>query len=473
MIKDTSSVLSTLDIKTLSALIQQGDISSQQLVESCLSQTEQYDPQLNVFTHLDSDHALQQASELDALYKQGQWLGPLHGIPVAVKDNYLVSGMSATACSATRNKQIGTRDATAVAQLRAAGALILGKTNMHEWAYGATNEISREGSVKNPWDQQRISGGSSGGSAAALAAGLVPAAMGSDTGGSIRIPAAACGVCGLKPSFGQVSVSGVLPLSWSLDVAGPMARSAADLALLFDAVKQAKSNDTNSSASTNSHHFPNGLSGLQVATLSGERLEYSDEVGHSFKQALDVLSDQGATVHGIELDNMSEGFAAWDTILHVEASTYHSTALQKNADLFSDNVRNHLEAGRYIPGTHYLKAQQYRRLFNRRIMQIMAQHHVIAIPTLPITAPLSGSETVSFAGVEITPQDSMTYLAWLANFTGLPALSIPCGKGQNGMPVGLSLIGPAGSDEMLLRLGVAVQQVSAWHTEKPDLPHGV
>jgi len=465
--------LSAHSIQSLSKWIQQGDISSQQLVESCIAKTVQHNPLLNAFAFFDADKAIDQAIELDKLRSNGRWLGPLHGIPIAVKDNYLVNGMPATACSATRDQQEGTRDATAIAKLKAAGALVFGKTNMHEWAYGATNKISREGSVKNPWDSQRISGGSSGGSAAALAAGLVPAAMGSDTGGSIRIPAAACGVCGLKPTFGNVSTDGVLPLAWSLDVAGPMARSVDDLSILFDAVKQKKNKHLTSDVVAKDSEIKADLLGLKVATLCGERLEHSDDVAEAFNLALDMMCEQGAEVNSVAIDNMVDGFSAWDTILHVEATTYHSETIENRAELFSDNVRNHLEAGRYIPAVNYLKAQQFRSLFNSMFAQIFIKNHIIVLPTLPVTAPLIESQDVEFGGVQVTPQDSMTYLAWLANFTCLPALSIPCGKGKDGMPVGMSLIGPAGSDRKLLQLGQAIQQMSSWHKEKPTLSNNI
>ena len=462
------SDLSTLSISLLSNMIHSGDISSRQLVESCLEMAELRDEKLNSFSFLNPELAIDQAIEMDKLREKGKILSPLHGIPIAVKDNYLVNGMPTTACSKTRKKSVGTRDSVAVSNLKLSGALILGKTNMHEWAYGATNEISMAGRVKNPWNLSKISGGSSGGSAAALAAGLVPAAMGSDTGGSIRIPSSACGVCGLKPTFGQIDAGGVLPLSYSMDVAGPMARSVEDLSLLFDVLELDKTIQLEKTVTPESK-FHGVLQGLKIAKIEGERLECSEQVGQSINKALSVFSDHGAKVNSIKLDNMVDGFAAWDTILHVEATTYHSSTLENEADLFSDSVRNHLEAGRYIPATSYLKAQQYRKLFNSLIARIFIKNHIIVMPTLPITAPLAGSDEVSFSEVKVSPQDSMTYLAWFANFTFLPALSIPCGKDDEGMPVGISLIGPAGSDKTLLKLGIEIQRLTKWHKERPAL----
>ncbi len=470
----TTETLSAYSIHELGRLIHAGEVSSRQLVESCLAATDKFDPQLNAFAFVDADNAINQAIELDAMRDHGKWLGPLHGVPVAVKDNYLVNGMPTTACSQTRDKKQGTRDSAVVAKLKASGAVIFGKTNMHEWAYGATNKISREGRVKNPWDTRRISGGSSGGSAVALAAGLVPAALGSDTGGSIRIPASACGVCGLKPTFGRISTDGVLPLSWSMDVAGPMARSVNDLAVMYDAIKQDTCNSSHSNRGLMSGRdlwtgLGHDLSGLKVAVLKGERLEHSNEVGKTFDAALQVLQSNGVKVSSVRVDTMVDGFSAWDTILHVEATTYHSAALEENAELFSENVRNHLEAGKYIPATNYVKAHQYRQFFNGLIAEVFVNNHIIVLPTLPITAPLADNEQVQFSNVSVSSQDAMTYLAWLANFTYLPALSIPCGNASDGMPVGMSLIGPAGSDKHLLRLGSAIQSMTDWHKEKPRL----
>ncbi len=450
-----------------------GSISAMSLAERSIERAKQ-NPDLNAFVALEETIILSQAEAATRRQEDDCALSPIDGVPIAIKDNYLTLDYPTTACSDAAPLEPNGIDATIVANLRAAGAVVFAKTNMHEWAYGATNKISREGRVKNPWDTLRISGGSSGGSAVALAAGLVPAALGSDTGGSIRIPASACGVCGLKPTFGRISTDGVLPLSWSMDVAGPMARSVNDLAVMYDAIKQDTCNSSHSNRGLMSGRdlwtgLGHDLSGLKVAVLKGERLEHSNEVGKTFDAALQVLQSNGVKVSSVRVDTMVDGFSAWDTILHVEATTYHSAALEENAELFSENVRNHLEAGKYIPATNYVKAHQYRQFFNGLIAEVFVNNHIIVLPTLPITAPLADNEQVQFSNVSVSSQDAMTYLAWLANFTYLPALSIPCGNASDGMPVGMSLIGPAGSDKHLLRLGSAIQSMTDWHKEKPRL----
>lgn len=459
--------LNSLGITELSSLIYSRETTCKELVETCLERADTLNEALNAFVFIDQDQAIEQANQLDSLLERGKWYGPLHGIPIAVKDNYLVNGMQATACSKTMSNKAGTLDSTVVAKLRAAGAIILGKTNMHEWAYGATNEISSAGSVKNPWGVKHISAGSSGGSAVAVSAQMVPVALGSDTGGSIRMPSAACGVCGLKPTYGYVSTEGVLPLSWSMDVAGPIARSVEDLSILYSLIKE----KTNSEVKKFNNY--QGLEKLSILLPEGRRLEYSDEVGKVFNAAMDMLRSNGARTNSMLFENMIEGFAAWNIILHVEATTYHSETMRENADGFSDDIRNHLEAGNYIPATSYLKAHQYRDFFNKGIEQVFAKNHIIAMPTLPVTAPLIGQQTVSFSDVKVSSQDAMTYLAWFANFTGLPALTIPCGIAENGMPVGMSLIGPAGSDEMLLEIGCAIQSISDWHKVRPEIENGL
>ena len=227
------TALTDLTITEIAPLIRHRKVSSTELVTACLDRIEAHNDKVNAVVAFDRQKALHAATKADYALERGGWLSPLHGVPLAIKDNYWTVDYPTTACSRVHDDPNQGQDATAVARLRAAGAVIIGKTNMHEWAHGATNEFSAFGPTKNPWNREHITGGSSGGSGAALAARLVPGALGSDTGGSVRIPSGACGVCGLKPSYGRVSRYGILPLSWTLDVSGPMARSARDLALLF------------------------------------------------------------------------------------------------------------------------------------------------------------------------------------------------------------------------------------------------
>jgi aspartyl-tRNA(Asn)/glutamyl-tRNA(Gln) amidotransferase subunit A len=298
----------------------------------------------------------------------------------------------------------------------------------------------------------------------------VPAALGSDTGGSVRIPSAACGVCGIKPTYGHASRAGVLPLSWSLDAPGPMARSARDLAALLAVMTGVDPDDPTTESyqfSRDPHVSDRPLRGVRLAIPHGEGFERSAEVGAAFDQAVAAMASDGATIEETTVSRMVEGFAAWKVILHAEAAAYHAPFLEHKRDLYSANVRLQLEAGRCLSAVDYLKAQQFRSLFNRALGAVFDRYDALLLPTLPVTAPRLGESQVEAGSKSLTPQDAMTYVAWLANMSGLPAASIPCGFGRNGMPVGMMLVGRAGFDYGLLAIAAAFQAITDWHTRVP------
>jgi len=456
----TVKCLADCGVSELLELLAERETTSVSVAEACLDRIERTNEALNAFVVWNPEAVLARASELDRLADEGRSAGLLHGIPVAVKDNYLTSDLPTTAGSRVRhNRDEGQPEAAAVRMLREQGALIIGKTNMHEWAYGATNEHSATGRTRNPWDLSRITGGSSGGSGAALAARVVPAALGSDTGGSVRIPAAACGVSGLKPSYGLVDVTGVLPLAWSFDVAGPMARSASDLRCMLGVLTGTSSIKQRCSLEHN----------LRIGRLTGPGMESSSEVAEAVDAAVEVFESLGAIPAEVEVNAMPAAFGAWKVILHAEAATYHNRLIQEQADSYSRGVRIQLEAGRLIAATDYLQAQRFRREFQAHIEAILRSCDVLAMPTLPICAPLAGEEAVAFDGVATTPQDAMTRLPYLANFTGLPAVSIPCGFGEATLPIGFTLVGRQGTDYQLLDLAEAFQDLTNWHRLAPEL----
>lgn len=466
----TSGVLAALDVTELQRLLRRREISARDLAESSLRQIEATQGATNAFVAQDGDKVMAEARVQDEAAAQGRFDGPLHGIPIAVKDNYLTRDFPTTACSRVHVDPPAATDATVVALLRRAGAIVVGKTNMHEWAYGATNEVSRYGQTRNPWNTGHITGGSSGGSGAALAARAVPAALGSDTGGSVRIPSAACGVCGIKPTYGHASRAGVLPLSWSLDAPGPMARSARDLAALLAAMTGVDPDDP----TTESYQFSRDpqvaerpLRGVRLAVPHGEGFERSRDVAAAFDQAIAAMVSDGAIIEETMIGRMVEGFAAWKVILHAEAAAYHAPFLAHEGDLYSANVRLQLEAGRCLSAVDYLKAQQFRSLFNRELGALFDRFDALLLPTLPVTAPRLGESQVEAGSKSLKPQDAMTYVAWLANMSGLPAASIPCGFGRNGMPVGMMLVGRAGFDYGLLAIAAAFQAITDWHTRIP------
>jgi aspartyl-tRNA(Asn)/glutamyl-tRNA(Gln) amidotransferase subunit A len=457
------------EISELSALMLSGQVSAREVVAAFVSNLELHNVATNAFIAFDAEKALARASTVDALRGTGKTMGVLSGIPLAVKDNYLTLDFPTTAGSRVYDANPPKSDARTVALLREAGAIVLGKTNMHEWAYGATNKISAKGPTRNPWNTQHITGGSSGGSGAALAARMVPAALGSDTGGSIRVPAAGCGVCGIKPSYDFVSREGVLPLSWTLDAAGPMATSARDLRILLSVMIDKAGPGFNGSKADKAR-TPTAKRKMRLGMPIGLGFELANDVRSSFESAQEIFTDLGAEVVPVETGEMMEGFAAWKTILHSEATAFHVKFLSERANDYADSVRTQLEAGRCITAADYLNAQQFRRGFNDRLDVVMSAFDAFILPTLPVTAPLLDEEFLHFEGVSVSAQDSMTYVAWLANLAGLPALSIPCGFGKQGLPVGLMLMGRFGTDFDLLGIGELFQTATDWHRRTPTFP---
>ncbi len=453
------------EISELSALIVSGQVSAREIVAAYVSNLELHNAATNAFIAFDAEKALARASTVDAMRSTGKTMGVLSGIPLAVKDNYLTLDFPTTAGSRVYDANPPKSDARALALLRRAGAIVLGKTNMHEWAYGATNKISAKGPTRNPWNTQHITGGSSGGSAAALASRMVPAALGSDTGGSIRIPSAGCGVCGIKPSYDLVSREGVLPLSWSLDAAGPMATSARDLRILLGVMIDGAGPGFNSDTTRTS----TAKRKLRLGIPIGRGFELADDVRSAFETTQNVFVDLGAEIVPVEISEMMEGFAAWKTILHSEATAFHTKFLSEHPNEYADSVRIQLEAGRCITAADYLNAQQYRRGFNTRLDLAMTGYDAFIYPTLPVTAPMLDEETLHFEGATVSAQDSMTYVAWLANLAGLPALSIPCGFGKQGLPIGLMLMGRFGTDFDIIGPGELFQTATDWHRRVPVL----
>lgn len=428
-----------------------GAVTSTFLAERALARALLF-KNLNAFVALDSSHVLAQADEADRRRRAGKPLSPIDGVPIAVKDNYLTADYATTACSAALPLEPAGVDATIVANLRRAGAVIFGKTNMHEWAYGATNSTSSFGPTLNPHDRERMTGGSSGGSAAAVAAGIVAAALGSDTGGSVRIPSSACGIYGFKPSYGRASRHGVLPLSWSLDAPGPLTAGLDDLEHLLPFFYGPDAEDA-----TTFHATPFGAAPSvgrpKLINLTGPGLERSDEVDASLRSA---LAKSDADVAEAGLSNVDAYFAAWEAILHCEASAYHAPLLEANPAGYSAVTREHLEAGKFLSGVDLLKAQQIRGRLTKHILGL-GDWDALVLPTLPVVAPYAHEDWQEFSGRRVTTQDAMTWFCWIGNLAGLPCISIPIGKSPDGMPIGMMLMGRPNGDERLLAVAKAIE----------------
>ncbi|MET3602073.1 amidase [Martelella mangrovi] len=403
---------------------------------------------LNAFVALDPDIVLAQAEAATRRRKAGRPSSPIDGVPIAVKDNYLTRDYPTTACSHALPAEACGRDATVVANLRAGGAVIFGKTNMHEWAYGATNGTSSFGPTKNPHDRDRITGGSSGGSAAAVASGIVAAALGSDTGGSVRIPAAACGIYGFKPGYGRASREGVLALSWSLDAPGPLSARLDDIRYLLPFFLGRDSADPSTFAASPMRSVEPVASPKLVA-LTGAGLERSDEVEMALQAA---LAQSGLDVPAAEITQVQSYFAAWETILHCEAMAYHRQRMALNPAGFSPVTRAHLVAGSQLTAEEFLKAQAIRTHFMELLLQSLGEWDALVLPALPVVAPVAGEDWQVFGCRRVTTQDSMTWFCWIGNLAGLPSVTIPVPNPVSGLPVGMMLMGRPGQDEELLAI---------------------
>ena len=446
-------------IEQIGKLFRKRKLSPVELTKLLLARIDQLNPKLNAYLTVTADLALTQAkrAESELFAPRGRKghrdRGPLHGIPISLKDNIYTEGVRTTAGSKILKDFIPQRDAQVVAQLKAAGAVILGKTNMHEFAYGVTTNNPHFGPSRNPWDLSRIPGGSSGGSAAAVAAGLCYGSIGTDTGGSIRIPAALCGVVGLKPTFGRVSVTDVIPLSPRLDCVGPLVRSAADAALLLDPIFVRGKEEPPLRSAIKSH--------FRYRFRLGVPKEFflkiiSIEVEYAFEVALRVFRKLGAKLKEVPIPLLHETEDAGNQIAWAEATHYHQHAgwFPAHAADYGEDVRTRLELGSKVPATAYLQAMQLRDSFIEHFHAAMdkAKLDALVVPTTPIAAPLIGEETTAVCGSNHATRALLLRNNRPANLAGLPAISVPCGLSPDGRPIGVQLIGSVTDEALLLRI---------------------
>ncbi len=454
-----------LTIAELAPLIENGDVSPVVVTRAVLERIEALDGRLNAYITVLHDEALSAAREAENAISAGGYLGPLHGVPISLKDLFWTRGVRTTAGSRILADFIPHEDAHSVARLKAAGAVIVGKTNLHEFAFGVTTINPHYGTTRNPWDPERIVGGSSGGSVAAVAAGLCTAAMGTDTGGSIRIPAALCGIVGLKPTYGRVSRHGVVPLAWTMDHAGPMTRSVRDAALMLNVVT---GHDPRDPASTDAPvpSFTAGLdAGVKGLRLGVPRHFYFDdlnaEVERCVQAAIDVLGRLGGTIEEVVLPRLEYAPAVYWPISVSEAAAYHRDWLINRPQDYGDDVRQRMGAGLVVPSVRYLQAQRARRLIADDFRHALREVDVLLAPTTPIPAP-----RIDEAGAPEV-RTTLLRLTSPANLAGLPALSVPCGFTGAGLPVGLQIIGRAFDEATVLRVGHAYEAAAGWGMRIP------
>jgi aspartyl-tRNA(Asn)/glutamyl-tRNA(Gln) amidotransferase subunit A len=466
-----ASELCYLSLRSLATMIQRQELSPVEATEAVLDRVEKFDSQLNSFITVLDDEALTQAHAATQEIQAGHYRGPLHGIPIAVKDLYYTKGVRTTAGSKILSDFIPSYDATVIARLREAGAILIGKLNMHEFARGATNSSSLIGACANPWDTLRVPGGSSGGSGAALAAGLCFGSLGSDTGGSIRIPAAFCGIVGLKPTYGRVSRHGVFPLSWSLDHVGPMTRTVMDAALMLQAIAGHDSQD----ATTRTAVVPDFAAAL-TGNIQGVRLgipqefffeQLDAEVGNAVRAAIQSLERAGARIEEVSLPLSKFAGAAGRIISLTESAEVHAKFLQTRLSDYSPDVRAGFLAGQLILGRHYVRAQRVRGLIRQEMGAALKRVDALVAPTVPVPAPRMGETTLKIGEETVDTMWALSRLTRPANLTGFPAISVPCGFTEGSLPIGLQFIGRPFAEASILQIAHAYEQNTAWHQRRP------
>ncbi len=466
--RDPPADIARLTLLDASALLHSKAVSPVELTQTCIARIERLNPALNAFITVTAEQALQQAQQAEAEIQRGHWRGPLHGMPLALKDLIDTAGIRTTAASAVFKDRIPTEDAEVVRRLKAAGAVLLGKLNLHEFAYGGTSVPSHYGAVHNPWNLDRIAGGSSGGSAAAVAAGLCFGALGTDTAASVRHPAAYCGVVGLKPTYGRVSTRGVVPLSWSLDHVGPLGRSAADAALLLESIAGFDPLEPTSvdhpverySSAMHARTTP-----LRIGVVRRPYFEELDpDIEAAVNAAIQVLTHITAAVRDVELPYSNVLLI----IASAEAYAFHEPWFTRTPELYQPMTRQRLEQAATISATDYVNARREMERLRWHADSAFASVDLLVTPTTAI-API-GIESGDLdppLPPDGTPREFRN--THMFDVLGLPAISVPCGFTGDGMPIGLQIAGPRFAESRVLALAHAYEQITDWHTRSPPV----
>ena len=462
--KHSAAELPLLDLSDVSRAVQKKEVSPVELTEACLARIEKLNPKLNAFITVTGTAALEDARKAEAEIARGEWKGPLHGIPLAVKDLIETAGVKTTAASAVLQDNVPTADAEVIRRLKLAGAILLGKLNLHEFAYGGSGIIGHFGPAHNPWYTAHVTGGSSSGSAAAVAACLCYGAIGTDTAGSIRLPAACCGITGLKPTYGLVSARGVIPLSWSLDHVGPMARTAADAALILQAIAAYDPQDIGSQKFP-PVYYPSAIEESTAALRIGVARDYWNEVDGEIKSAVDsavsTIAGITAGVQQVELSTDTDR-----TVVRCEAYAYQQKYLPQHEKDYDPETLRRIRSGADVTAPQYIQAQRELLQQRRQILHMFERVDLILTPTTPLLAP-------TFAELEAKPDQlrnkEMIMLRNTRPFNvyGLPSISLNCGFSKSGLPIGLQIIGAPSAEGSVLALAHAYQKQTDWHKQKP------
>jgi aspartyl-tRNA(Asn)/glutamyl-tRNA(Gln) amidotransferase subunit A len=464
----TNSDLCFLTLHELSGRIQSKDVSPVEVAEAILERIERLNPKLNAYITVMADQALADARAAEGEIATGRYRGPLHGVPIGVKDLCATKGVRTTAGSKILADWVPDEDAAVIRRLREAGAIIVGKTHLHEYAFGATGINPHYGPARNPWDPERITGGSSSGSGAAVAAGLCFAALGSDTGGSVRIPASLCGIVGLKATYGRVSLEGVVPLAWSLDHIGPMARTARDCALVLAAIAGLDPNDpTTADAPVEdwAAALHGGLAGLRIGVPTAYAYEATEpDVAAVVHDAIATLERLGAEVKQLELPVLQEYGANLALTLVSEAAAYHQANMEQRPQDYGDDVRMRIQLGLDQKAADYVRAARARDEARRTADEtLLSEVDLLAMPTTLRTAVPIDSVAKD------DPTLGLTRLTGPFDLTGQPACSVPCGLTEQGLPVGLQLVGRRFDERTVLRAAHAFETESGVSRPRPPV----
>ena len=450
-----------------SDLLRKGKLSPVELTKNCLAQIEELNPTLNAFITVTAELALTQARAAEAEILRGRWRGPLHGIPLAVKDLIDTAGIRTTAASAVFKDRVPAEDADVVRRLKNAGAVLLGKQNLHECAYGGSSMISYYGEVHNPWDPARIAGGSSGGSAASVAAGLGYGAIGTDTAGSVREPAALCGIVGLKPTYGRVSVRGVIPLSLSLDHMGPIARTVADAAATLQAIAGYDAKDGNSVDTPVPDYLASLRQQWRPPRIGVPRKLFFEDldpaVASAVEEALGVLSALGGNLSEIEI-----GVPTDRTLQAAESYANHAEFVARSPELYQPETLRRIRTGEDISAGEVEQRRRELKQIRSEVHKVFEGVDVLVTPTTPV--PAAAIDELKQDPDLLRPHELLLLRNTRpVNVWGLPAISIPCGFTTAGLPIGLQIIGPHWKEEGVLRLAYAYEQATNWHKRTPRL----
>lgn len=450
--------LSALSVDELSPLLRSRQVSPVEVTEAVLENVRKHDDTLRAYIDIYSDDAVKSARTAETEIASGRYRGSLHGVPMAIKDNLYFANRVTTMGSKIHRDFVSDTNATAVDKLAAAGVVFLGKLNMHEYALGGTTDNENYGTCRNPWDLRSSPGGSSGGSAVALASHMTTAALGSDTSGSIRIPAGLCGVVGLKPTYGRVSRFGCFPEAWTLDHVGPMTRTVKDAAIVLDAISGHDARDPASLAipsTSTAASLRDGCEGVTLGVAEFFFHDVDDEVAACVWSGIEALRKRGATVKPITVPGLKDCEYALTVIDTSETSTVHHANLRDRPQDYSDDVRLLLECGELPSAVEYLEAQQIRRHLRTELQRTFGDVDVIVGPTLPTRTPTIGSTTTTVNGRVVDAIENLMRLVGPASLLGLPSLSVPCGV-VDGLPVGMQVIGPALGEQTVLDVGHAL-----------------